>query len=66
MTTTVIVIPTLAESAPKLSEGYCELRWYAAYTTANHEKRVSEQLGASRAEHFCRCTLACDDGRTAE
>jgi transcription antitermination factor NusG len=53
MSTTGTVIPTLAEStALKLSEGYCESRWYAAYTRANHEKRVSEQLGASRAEHF--------------
>lgn len=27
-------------------------RWYAAYTSANHEKRVVEQLGARQIEHF--------------
>jgi transcription antitermination factor NusG len=26
--------------------------WYAAYTSANHEKRVGEQLGARSVEHF--------------
>jgi transcription antitermination factor NusG len=29
-----------------------EARWYAAYTSANHERRVSEQLGVRRVEHF--------------
>jgi transcription antitermination factor NusG len=27
-----------------LSSDYADLRWYAAYTSANHEKRVREQL----------------------
>lgn len=27
-------------------------QWYAAYTSANHEKRVAEQLGARSVEHF--------------
>jgi transcription antitermination factor NusG len=27
-------------------------RWYAAYTCANHEKRVAEQLGVRSVEHF--------------
>lgn len=27
-------------------------RWYAAYTSANHEKRVAEQLGARDVEYF--------------
>jgi transcription antitermination factor NusG len=27
-------------------------RWYAAYTSANHEKRVSAQLGIRSVEHF--------------
>src|SRR5882724_6862090 len=31
---------------------YCEARWYAAYTSANHEKRVSEQLGLREIESF--------------
>jgi transcription antitermination factor NusG len=26
--------------------------WYAAYTSANHEKRVAEQLGVRSVEHF--------------
>lgn len=38
-----------AEVAPA---GYSVPRWYAAYTCANHEKRVSEQLRARRVEHF--------------
>src|SRR5690242_930027 len=29
-----------------------EARWYAAYTSANHEKRVAEQLGVRDVEHF--------------
>jgi|SRR5882724_9692387 len=53
MTTAVAVIPAFTESAAlKLSEEYCKSRWYAAYTRANHERRVSERLGASRVEHF--------------
>src|SRR6267378_2705469 len=27
-------------------------RWYAAYTSANHEKRVAEQLDVRSVEHF--------------
>jgi len=27
-------------------------RWYAAYTCANHEKRVAAELGAREVEHF--------------
>ena len=29
-----------------------EVRWYAAYTCANHEKRVAAELGARDVEHF--------------
>ncbi len=29
-----------------------EERWYAAYTSANHEKRVAEQMLAHDVEHF--------------
>lgn len=29
-----------------------QLRWYAAYTCANHEKRVAEQLTVRSVEHF--------------
>jgi transcription antitermination factor NusG len=31
---------------------FLEPRWYAAYTSANHEKRIAEQLGAREVEHF--------------
>jgi transcription termination/antitermination protein NusG len=36
----------------QLPAQYCQERWYAAYTSANHEKRVAEQLGAREVEHF--------------
>ena len=32
--------------------GYAEQRWYAAYTCANHEKRVAAELGARDVEHY--------------
>jgi transcription antitermination factor NusG len=35
-----------------LPEGYLDERWYAAYTSANHEKRVALQLGQRSVEHF--------------
>ena len=35
-----------------LPVAYSEQRWYAAYTSANHEKRVAEQLGVRAVEHF--------------
>src|SRR6266566_6693397 len=31
---------------------YCEAAWYAAYTSANHENSVAEQLGVRAVEHF--------------
>jgi len=31
---------------------YLEPRWYAAYTNANHEKRVAQQLGLRHIEHI--------------
>ena len=31
---------------------YLEQQWYAAYTSANHEKRVGEQLMLRSVEHF--------------
>lgn len=43
---------------PALSPGshpwadYFEVRWYAAYTCANHEKRVAGQLEQRAVEHF--------------
>jgi len=35
-----------------LPSTYCERRWYAAYTSANHEKRVAQQLIVRSVEHF--------------
>ena len=37
---------------PSLPAEFCQPRWYAAYTSANHEKRVAEQLEARAVEHF--------------
>jgi transcription antitermination factor NusG len=31
---------------------YVDVRWFAAYTSANHEKRVAEQLVQRSVEHF--------------
>jgi transcription antitermination factor NusG len=44
----------VADSCEKvaLSPQYCEGRWYAAYTSANHEKRVAVQLKERAIEHF--------------
>lgn len=36
----------------RLSTDYFQLRWYATYTCANHEKRVSKQLDQRSVEHF--------------
>lgn len=41
-----------ASDWPGLPKEYCEPHWYAAHTSANHEKRVAEQLGARDVEHF--------------
>ena len=35
-----------------LQAAYCQKRWYAAYTSANHEKHVAEQLVVREVEHF--------------
>lgn len=35
-----------------LPAAYLEPQWYAAYTSANHEKRVAAQLGQRSVEHF--------------
>lgn len=37
---------------PRLPIEYSALRWYAAYTSANHEKRVAQQLDVREVEHF--------------
>jgi transcription antitermination factor NusG len=37
---------------PRLPDIFLEPCWYAAYTCANHEKRVAQQLGERNVEHF--------------
>lgn len=44
-----------ADSSPEqfgMPIDYLEPRWYAAYTSANHEKRVAGQLSVREVEHF--------------
>ena len=47
-------VPNNATSADPtaLPPEYLELRWYVAYTSANHEKRVALQLAQRSVEHF--------------
>lgn len=42
----------IAGLEPELPAEYVEPRWYAAYTSANHEKRVAEQLAQRSVEHL--------------
>jgi transcription antitermination factor NusG len=35
-----------------MAPAFLEPRWYAAYTSANHEKRVAEQLALRSVEHY--------------
>jgi transcription antitermination factor NusG len=44
--------PLIMAGQPPLLQAYCEPRWYAAHTCANHEKRVAEQLGVREVEYF--------------
>ncbi len=44
--------PTALGTEPCLSASPLELRWYAAYTCANHEKRVAEQLRERSVDYF--------------
>lgn len=47
-------IASATNSADTLSlpRSFSEPLWYAAYASANHEKRVAEQLSARDVEHF--------------
>jgi transcription termination/antitermination protein NusG len=46
-------IPTASLSERReMPTAYFEPRWYAAYTCANHEKQVAEQLRERSVEHF--------------
>ena len=44
--------PFDSQSGVLLSANYLESRWYAAYTCANHEKRIREQLEQRSVESF--------------
>ncbi len=50
--TLVMMQNSAIESRTVLPTEYIEPRWYAAYSWANHEKRVAEQLGQRSVEHF--------------
>lgn len=47
--------PDATVGSPSLPLAYSEARWYAAYTSANHEKRVAGQLEARAVEYFLPC-----------
>ena len=55
---TSLISATLAQIEPVLPTGTperdaaAEVQWYAAYTSANHEKRVAQQLTWRSVEHF--------------
>ena len=49
---TVTICSPLVREDPTLSADYLELHWYAAYTCANHEKRVAQQLESRSVEYF--------------
>lgn len=51
---TASVVGGLVGSAEyhSLPTSYLELHWYAAYTSANHEKRVAKQLAERSVEHY--------------
>jgi len=43
---------TIEHGLPALPATHTEVHWYAAYTCANREKSVAEQLGVRAVEHF--------------
>lgn len=47
-----VAITPISEGSQGLPHEYLELRWYAAYTCARHEKRVAEQLQQRQVECF--------------
>lgn len=53
MTLTMITsLDPAREFSRRLPQAYVEPSWYAAYTSANHEKRVAEQLAHRSVEHM--------------
>jgi transcription antitermination factor NusG len=54
---TSLISATLAQAealgfAPATCDVATEVQWFAAYTSANHEKRVAQQLESRSVEHF--------------
>ncbi len=49
---TVVALRPSQEHYLALPAEYLQPRWYAAYTCANHEKRVGEQLAQRSVEYF--------------
>jgi transcriptional antiterminator NusG len=47
-----IVRATSSPHSLELPASFYEPLWYAAYTSANHEKRIAEQLARRSVEHF--------------
>ena len=43
---------TSVEREAGMPKAYCEARWYAAYASAHHEKRVAEQLRLRGVEYY--------------
>jgi transcription antitermination factor NusG len=52
MAASVAAYSSGAENGLGLPVEYVEPRWYATYTSANHEKRVARQLAERGVEHF--------------
>ena len=48
----LIVRATSSPHSLELPSSFCDPFWYAAYTSANHEKRVAEQLARRSVELF--------------
>jgi len=48
----LIVNPTVSTNYSEVPSSYCEPHWYAAYTSANHEKQVAIQFKERAVEHF--------------
>jgi transcription antitermination factor NusG len=48
-----LTLPTPSEChRPALQDRFAEVHWYAAYTSANHEKKVSVELRRRSVEYF--------------
>jgi len=50
--TTTTTTALVSRAVPPAAAGYGEQSWFAAYTCANHEKRVVEHFEARDVEHF--------------